>query len=174
MIQDSGSRREFESGAVRDIAVGKGRCDLVPLDVINGFYGVYRWYDSHRDINTPYRMNIFNCLNLYIAEGKANYLYFAMAEFCIFYTHWDFPTAVIELSKLYEEGCQKYGDRNWEKGIPLHCYIDSGTRHFLKFLRGDDDERHDRAFLWNMAGAIWTQKHRPNCIDLPFAEKPSV
>lgn len=30
-IKDSGQRREFESGAVRDIVEGKGRCDLVPL-----------------------------------------------------------------------------------------------------------------------------------------------
>ena len=31
MIQDSGTRREFESGAVRDMAEGKGRCDLLPM-----------------------------------------------------------------------------------------------------------------------------------------------
>lgn len=34
MIKDSGSRREFETGAVRDIQEGKGRCDLMPLDVV--------------------------------------------------------------------------------------------------------------------------------------------
>ena len=28
MIQDSGDRREFESGAVRDMAEGKGRCEM--------------------------------------------------------------------------------------------------------------------------------------------------
>ena len=33
-ILDSGTRRKFETGAVRDIQVGKGRCDLMPLDVI--------------------------------------------------------------------------------------------------------------------------------------------
>lgn len=30
-LKDSGARREFESGAVRDIQEGKGRCDLLPL-----------------------------------------------------------------------------------------------------------------------------------------------
>lgn len=30
-IKDSGKRRKFESGAVRDIVKGKGPCDLVPL-----------------------------------------------------------------------------------------------------------------------------------------------
>lgn len=29
-LQDSGDRREFKSGAVRDMAEGKGRCDLLP------------------------------------------------------------------------------------------------------------------------------------------------
>ena len=33
-IKDSGERREFATGAVRDIQEGKGRCDLMPLDVI--------------------------------------------------------------------------------------------------------------------------------------------
>ena len=35
MIKDSGNRRAFESGAVRDMAEGKGRCDLLPLSVCN-------------------------------------------------------------------------------------------------------------------------------------------
>ncbi len=30
MIKDSGNRRQFESGAVRDMAEGKGRFDLMP------------------------------------------------------------------------------------------------------------------------------------------------
>jgi hypothetical protein len=29
-IKDSGHRREFDTGAVRDMAEGKGRCDLLP------------------------------------------------------------------------------------------------------------------------------------------------
>jgi hypothetical protein len=37
MIKDSGDRREFESGAVRDMQEGKGRCDLLPLDVVAEF-----------------------------------------------------------------------------------------------------------------------------------------
>ena len=35
MISDSGNRTEFETGAVRDIQEGKGRCDLLPLDIVN-------------------------------------------------------------------------------------------------------------------------------------------
>ena len=38
MIKDSGERTKFDSGAVRDMHGGKGRCDLLPLDVVAGFY----------------------------------------------------------------------------------------------------------------------------------------
>ena len=37
-IKDSGNRREFSTGAVRDMAEGKGRCDLLPLDVISDLF----------------------------------------------------------------------------------------------------------------------------------------
>ena len=36
-ILDSGDRTQFESGAVRDMRAGKGRCDLMPLDVVAYF-----------------------------------------------------------------------------------------------------------------------------------------
>lgn len=37
-LKDSGARREFDSGAVRDIAEGKGRCDLLPLTTIATYF----------------------------------------------------------------------------------------------------------------------------------------
>jgi len=33
-IKDSGDRRDFGTGAVRDITIGKGRFDLVPWEVV--------------------------------------------------------------------------------------------------------------------------------------------
>ena len=38
-IKDSGYRRTFKTGAVRDIVDGKGRCDLMPLHEIAGLLG---------------------------------------------------------------------------------------------------------------------------------------
>ena len=34
-LRDSGARQEFETGAVRDISEGKGRCDLLPLRAVS-------------------------------------------------------------------------------------------------------------------------------------------
>lgn len=154
-IQDSGNRRKFKSGAVRDIAEGKGRCDLLPLDTISMLF------------NNDY---ILKKIDSYIYTGDTRYLADVIRHFSTARYKSSF-TAILEVAKHYEDGCNKYGERNWQKGIDLHCYIDSGVRHYLKFLRGDKDEAHDRAFLWNMLGALWTQEHKPELIDLPFGDK---
>jgi hypothetical protein len=64
--------------------------------------------------------------------------------------------ALRELSMLYEAGSKKYGDRNWEKGIPTHRYVDSAMRHLAEFMSGHADERHATAAFWNVAGLIDT------------------
>jgi hypothetical protein len=154
-ILDSGSRREFESGAVRDIAEGKGRCDLLPLDVIYKF------------IERPEIIHI----NDYIHTGTIDCLFDTLESFVLMADEFpDIITAILEVSKQYEEGAKKYSDRNWEKGMPVHCFIDSALRHFFKYLRGDTDEPHSRAFIWNILGAIWMHENHPELIDLPFKE----
>ena len=155
-IADSGERRKFKTGAVRDCASGKGRCDLLPLDVVGDMLGDY----------------VFNRIDNYCRTGDIKSLYAVIENFVL--THFGtYPNALLELAKHYEDGANKYSERNWEQGIPLHCYIDSGVRHYLKLLRGDTDEPHDRAFLWNMMGAIWTHTHLPEMIDLPYMKEVS-
>jgi len=97
-IKDSGDRRKFDSGAVRDMPDGKGRCDLLPA------------------------------------------------------------AALLRLSKLYEAGAVKYGERNWEKGIPVSSFIDSAMRHLLKYMDKQTDEDHLCAAAWNLLGAMWTEE----------------
>ena len=156
MIKDSGERREFDTGAVRDIQEGKGRCDLLPLDVIAAMY------KHHTDrIGSPAVLrNIYN----FTVSGDAKYLEDAIEWFLLNDTPFgdaNWATFWLEVSKHFEDGCKKYGENNWRKGIPVHCYIDSGVRHYLKWLRGDNDEPHDRAFIWNMICCIWTCRHLP-------------
>jgi hypothetical protein len=61
------------------------------------------------------------------------------------------------LAKHFEAGATKYGDRNWEKGIPLHRYLDSATRHLMKFVGGERDEPHLVAAMWNIACLLQTR-----------------
>lgn len=106
-LQDSGDRRVFDSGAVRDMGGGKGRCDLLPA------------------------------------------------------------CAILRLARVYESGATKYDERNWEKGIPVHSFIDSGLRHLLSYLDGLTDEDHLAQAAWNILGAMWTEEKRPYLQDIP-------
>ena len=106
-ILDSGHRREFENGFVRDMAEGKGRMDLLP------------W------------------------------------------------TAIMELSKHCERGAVNYGERNVDKGAPMHSLLDSALRHLAKYMEGWDDEDHLLAAFWNTAWAVQQQVLRPDTQDIP-------
>jgi hypothetical protein len=95
-LKDSGVRQEFNTGAVRDTAEGKGRYDLLP------------------------------------------------------------PAAIYAVSRIFEEGCKKYGERNFESGIPLCRYIDSALRHIFNHLEGKRDEKHIVQAAWNLLAYIHT------------------
>ena len=158
-IKDSGNRRTFETGAVRDIQEGKGRCDLMPLDVIANYFTdnivacrvLQGIYDFKR---TGHRIWLYMALDAFNEESYKNN-----------------KTMILEVSKHFEEGAKKYGENNWQKGIPTHCYIDSAVRHYIKWLRGDKDEPHDRAFVWNILCCIWTCNHKPELDDYRKVEK---
>lgn len=109
-IADTGNRRTFDSGAVRDISEGKGRMDLLPA------------------------------------------------------------CAIIRLSKHFENGAMKYAERNWEKGIPIHSFIDSAIRHLMNYLDGQIDEDHLCAAAWNCMCAMWTEEKKPELQDIPSRE----
>ena len=158
-IKDSGNRREFDTGAVRDIQEGKGRCDLMPLDVISDLY-----FANFAD--EPVH-EVFEWIDEFRASGKYEYLRNALDFFLNDSNYTSWSDMFLEVAKHFEDGAKKYGEHNWQKGIPTHCYIDSAIRHYLKWLRGDKDEPHDRAFVWNIICCIWTCKHKPELNDYP-------
>tara|TARA_R100000458_G_C8145009_1_gene154739 strand:+ start:257 stop:634 length:378 start_codon:yes stop_codon:yes gene_type:complete len=64
------------------------------------------------------------------------------------------PIMIERLAKLLQRGAEKYNDRNWEKGMPLSVYMDSGMRHLFKFLEGHRDEDHLIAAIWNLQALL--------------------
>jgi hypothetical protein len=66
------------------------------------------------------------------------------------------PFAMHDLARHYQKGCEKYGDRNWEKGIPISRYVDSARRHLNEFVMGLTDEAHLIAACWNLMCAYDT------------------
>jgi hypothetical protein len=122
MLPDSGARRSFSTGSVRDVREGKGRFDLVS------------------------------------------------------------PFAILSIAKRLEDGQQKYGERNWEKGQALMSYLDSTFRHLYKFveetMKGNEStEDHMSAAIWNLHSFVHTQEMLkegwlpPELDDLPTPER---
>lgn len=56
-------------------------------------------------------------------------------------------------AELMGRGAEKYGSRNWELGMPVTRFVESGLRHFFQYLEGDRTEDHLAAVLFNV-GAI--------------------
>ena len=151
-IKDSGERRQFETGAVRDIQEGKGRCDLMPLGVV---------YNFLKQIRGDAAMPI-EYIRIFQESGDTMGLYEAIKFFMGYNMAWGLECSMLlEVAKHFEEGAKKYGENNWQKGLPVNCYIDSAVRHYLKWLRGDKDEPHDRAFVWNLMCCIWEVDFSP-------------
>jgi addiction module HigA family antidote len=69
------------------------------------------------------------------------------------------PGAIQRLARHFEKGATKYGDRNWEKGIPLSRFMDSALRHAFSYIAGNKDEDHLVAAAWNLIAALETE-HR--------------
>ena len=156
ILKDSGDRRRFKTGAVRDKSTGKGRCDILPLVQVAEFLG-------------PEPDQVLLLIEEFQRPGDLNALKEAISLIMDDYFD-DAYDAVLQLAVHYEDGAIKYDDRNWELGQELHVFLDCAIRHYLKMLRGDEDEPHARACLWNLFGAWWTLVNHPELNDLPFAK----
>lgn len=68
------------------------------------------------------------------------------------------PYGLSRLSKHYENGANKYGDRNYEKGMPFSRYTASMFRHVIAWMKGDNTEDHLSAIAWNALAIIHHQE----------------
>lgn len=153
-ILDSGNRRKFKTGAERDIDDNKGRCDLMPLDIVG----------------TLLDDTMFFLVERFKEENDQIYLYEALRCFAE-RSNTDQYTMILDVAKHFADGAKKYGEYNWQKGIPVKSYLDSAVRHYLKWLREDNDEPHDKAFVWNLLCCLWTIKHHPAMNDFALKKE---
>lgn len=84
-------------------------------------------------------------------------------------------SALIRVSKHMEDavaidpatGHPHYPERNWEKGMPMHCMLDSAFRHLAKYMEGWDDEDHLCSAVTNLLMAMWMEDNKPDMQDIP-------
>ena len=145
-IKDSGERREFETGSVRDRAVGKGLPALISAPLMCEYFAHFASSDFNDEIIGLYKI---------LADGawpRAITIFNSLINYHGFYN------ATKRLSIQLEMGAIKYGTRNWEKGQPMESYVNSALRHIFAMLDGKDDEDHYAAALFNVMG-LWHTGH---------------
>lgn len=64
------------------------------------------------------------------------------------------PLPLERLADLYARGCEKYGEHNWTRGMPLSRYQASMERHLNAWKAGDREEDHLIAVVWNAFAII--------------------
>ena len=98
-IKDSGSRREFSTGAHRDNATGKGRCDLLPLKYVA---------EVMED-------EVIRNISKFMETKEKEYLIKAIRESVNTIPQYKsgYANMMLEVSHLYEDGALKYGENNW-------------------------------------------------------------
>lgn len=64
------------------------------------------------------------------------------------------PIGLAAVAAACAEGARKYGDYNWEKGMPCNDMLNHALRHIYLFLSGDRAEDHLGHAAWNVMGAI--------------------
>jgi len=70
--------------------------------------------------------------------------------------------ALRRVAVVFQKGAEKYKERNWEHGINVTRFLDSGIRHSFQALNGETDEDHLAQAAWNLLCAIQTQEWTKN------------
>lgn len=68
------------------------------------------------------------------------------------------PFAKERLGYLLAKGANRYGPRNWEKGMPLSQFLASAERHLNKIKMGDTSEDHMAAVVFNIDAMMHGQE----------------
>lgn len=148
-IRDSGKRTQFETGSLKEIVVGRGRYDLLPLSTLSRF-------TEYEEVSIVLAQ-IDKALHADSIDDKIDSLDSALRAMIKQFTGQPYIEGVIhDLAVLYEAGAIKYAERDWEKGRPMEVFIDSTLRHFFQALNGQTDEDHKTAAMWNLLGCIDT------------------
>ena len=75
------------------------------------------------------------------------------------------PIGLREVARACAEGAEKYGDWNWEKGMPANDLLNHAIAHIYGFLSGDRSEPHLGHAAWNLLAAIHSHELWPHLND---------
>jgi len=137
------NRETFDTGAVRDSTdyrydlMSPMAADLLLADAIH--------------MTTPRQE-----LALYLL-GKNEHSLAAISEYLADVVGTNRPALAHLYAQALHEGARKYGERNWEKGLPKSNLINHALHHLFKLVEGDTSENHASHLVWNVLTLIHFQ-----------------
>lgn len=75
------------------------------------------------------------------------------------------PIGLRRVAEAYAEGSEKYGDYNWEKGMPIAEMLNHAVAHIYNYLAGDRSEDHLGHAAWNLMAACHSEEMWPEIND---------
>jgi len=75
------------------------------------------------------------------------------------------PRVLKRVVMIFTLGAIKYGDHNYQKGMPYSRYLDSAGRHIEQFRDGEEDEDHLAQACWNLMAIMFHQEYGPEGLD---------
>lgn len=185
-IKDSGERRDFDSGATRDVDHDKPRFDLIPMTALQK---IVAYYPDIEELNLK-SDDIFNSDDSLSDDTKAKMwskgLLWGMTtdenllldiawiglcaiqreehDYCLDIEeslYYGFnrisPKTYLRLANHYGGGAKKYDPWNWSKGMPFSVFHASLMRHIFAILTNKTDEDHLSAIFFNVAAILHFQ-----------------
>lgn len=69
---------------------------------------------------------------------------------------------LLRLATLYSRGAKKYGENNFEKGMPFSRTFGSLLRHVYQYMEGERDEDHLSAIAWGAFALMFYEEQMRN------------
>ena len=156
---NNNEKETFESGAVRDKV--PYRYDLCSSEITR--IAIVSAANFGRDVK-HYASKLADCLLSKQEFGTDKIwgaLVFFVLEIKTEFRHADIRYAIMqEYAKTLHEGAIKYGERNWEKGLPKENLINHAIHHLIAFVCGDKTENHLGHLIWNVLTLIHFEELR--------------
>lgn len=175
-IKDSGERRDFKSGAKRDVDHDKPRFDLIPMTVLQKiieYYPNVKELDVDSDeLNDDAKARMWSLGLLWGATADENLLlevaWMSLSAICrqerdttlrvdgSLYggLHLISPNTYLRIANHYGGGAKKYDPWNWSKGMPLSVFHASLMRHIFAIVQDKTDEDHLSGIFFNAAAIL--------------------
>lgn len=185
-IKDSGDRRDFDSGATRDVDHDKPRFDLIPVTVLQRmitYYPDFKTGDDFNGLDDDLKARILSLGFKWGIEPDERFLLdiawisiraiqkqeedgsLRVAGHLYSGFHLITPKTYVRLANHYGGGAKKYNPWNWSKGMPLSVFHASLMRHIFDIIADKTDEDHLSAIFFNVAAILHFQIIKKEDVD---------